>query len=88
MKERTSTATETPDREGWLFVKDKKSDNATKCPDFKDFGFLNSLYFAKGFNIEAAGKIKKRKICQKFVVTRSGGSQVKGDNMKGKILPW
>jgi len=78
MEAHTSTMIATPDREVWFFVKDKKSDNANNVPAFLDLGFLNNLYFAKGFNIEAAGKIENRKICQIFVVTLIIGSQVKG----------
>lgn len=64
MEERTSTMIRTPDREVWFFVKDKKSDNVISVPAFLYFGFLNNLYFDDGFNIEAAGKIENRKICQ------------------------
>lgn len=68
MEERTSIMITTPDREVWFLVKDKNSDNVKIFPAFLYFGFLNNVYFAKGFNIDAAGKTENRKGAVKFFV--------------------
>lgn len=67
MEKCTSTVIRMPDKVLSFFVIDKKSDNVTNVPVFTYFGFLNNLNPAKGFNIEAAGKMENRNMSRTFL---------------------